>query len=206
MNKEITEESFQETIDRLKEMGIKIRGCCVRNMADSLIGTEKESLLDDIQQKARDYGLEEDLRKINVLKWYPFALNIAAIFSFYEVLGWTEEDIKTAGRNCPSSSAQLVFRTLAFSMSLEKSFKMLDHIWKSMIGVGEIESVELNTKEKYAIARIRNFPIHPFCCIFIEGFGEGFGKLLIEAEKYECKETKCPFRGDEYHEYFLTWE
>jgi hypothetical protein len=201
-----TKEDFEQTIERLKKMKARIRGCCIKSMVDSLLGTKEERLLPSIQQKVKEYGFKEDLKEISVLKWYPFTLIMASIFSFYEVLDWTEEDVKKAGRNCPRSSGQFVFRTLAFSMYLEGAFKMLNHIWKRLVGLGEIESVELNKQEKYAIARVRNFPVHPLCCVFLEGFGEGFGKFLIQAKKFWCKESKCSFKGDPYHEFILRWE
>ena len=208
MQDQKSKKDFKETIERLKKLEGKIRGCCLKTMIDSLLGSEKKEFLSAIQQKLTEYGFKEDLRKVSALKWYPASFIIAAIFSFYEVLNWRESDIREAGRNCPKSSAQLIFRisTSIYAVSLEKAFRMLSYFWKKLVNFGELESVELNEKEKYLIARLKNFPIHPLYCVFIEGFGEGLGKLIIKTKKIWCKETKCYFKGDSYHEFVARWE
>lgn len=202
------EEDFDKTIERLRKMEGKIRGCCLKSMVDFLLGSEKKKFLPDIQNKLAEYGFEEDLREVRTLTWYPVSYIIASLFSFYEVLDWGEEEIKQAGRNCPKSSAQIVFRisTSIYVISLEKAFTMLPSAWKKLVNFGSLKGFELNKKEKYLTARIRDFHVHPLYCKFIEGFGEGLGKVLIRSEKISCEERKCDFRGDPYHEFVVRWE
>jgi predicted hydrocarbon binding protein len=204
MQKEL-KDNFKKTIERLKSLEGNIRGCCLKSMVDALLEAKEEKFLPAIQQKLTEYGFEEDLRKIGALKWYPVAFIIASIFSFYEVLNWEESDIKEAGRNCPNSSAQILFRLSVYTISFEKVFQKLSYFWQKLVGLGELESVELNEEEKYGIVRIKKFPIHPLYCVFIKGFGEGFGKLLIKSEKVSVEETKCIHKGDKYHEFVVRW-
>jgi len=202
------EASFDKTIERLRKMEGKIRGCCLKSMVDFLMGSENKKFLPEIQNKLAEYGFEEDLREVKTLTWYPVSYIIASLFSFYEVLKWGEEEIKQAGRNCPKSSAQIVFRisTSIYVLSLKKAFTMLPSAWKKLVNFGSLKGFELNEKAKYLTARIRDFHVHPLYCKFIEGFGEGLGKVLIRSEKISCEERKCDFRGDPYHEFVVRWE
>jgi len=202
------EASFDKTIERLRKMEGKIRGCCLKSMVDFLMGSENKKFLPEIQNKLAEYGFEEDLREVKTLTWYPVSYIIASLFSFYEVLNWGEEEIKQAGRNCPKSSAQIVFRisTSIYVLSLKKAFTMLPSAWKKLVNFGSLKGFELNEKAKYLTARIRDFHVHPLYCKFIEGFGEGLGKVLIRSEKISCEERKCDFRGDPYHEFVVRWE
>ncbi|MBD3207846.1 MAG: hypothetical protein GF370_00100 [Candidatus Nealsonbacteria bacterium] len=199
---------FQKTIKRLKKMEGKIRGCCLKSMVDFLLSSEDKKFLPDIQNKLSEYGFKEDLRRVKTLTWYPVSYIIASLFSFYEILEWGDEEIRQAGRNCPKSSAQIVFRisTSIYVLSLEKAFAMLPSAWRKLVNFGNLKGFELNEKEKYLTARIRDFPVHPLYCKFIEGFGEGLGKVLIRSEKISCRERKCVFQGDSYHEFVVRWQ
>ena len=201
-------ESFKETIERLNEMKGKIRGCCLKTMVDFLLKSEDKKLLPDIQSKLAEYGFEEDLREVKILDWYPISYIIASFFSFYEVLDWGEEEIKQAGRNCPKSSALIMFRisTSIYVISMERAFAMLPSAYKKLVDFGSLEASELNKGERYFTARIKDFPVHPLYCKFIEGFGEGLWEVLTSSEEISCKERKCSFRGDPYHEFILKWE
>ncbi|MBD3208214.1 MAG: hypothetical protein GF370_02040 [Candidatus Nealsonbacteria bacterium] len=202
------EKDFQQTIERLKKMEGQIRGCCLKTMVDFLLKTEDKKFLPDIQNKLAEYGFDRDLREVKILNWYPVSYIIASFFSFYEVLDWGEEEVKQAGRNCPKSSALIMFRisTSIYVISMEKAFMMLPSAYKKLVNFGSLEASELNKEERYFTARIKDFPVHPLYCKFIEGFGEGLWEVLTSSEEISCKERKCNFRGGPYHEFILKWE
>ena len=208
MQNQELKENFKETVERLKKLEGKIRGCCLKTMVDSLLESKDKNSLPVIQKKLAEYGFKEDLKRVSALKWYPVSFIIASIFSFYEVLNWNESDMKEAGRNCPKSSAQLIFRIAmkSFAISIDKAFPLLNYFWRKLVDFGKLEGIELNKKGKCGIARITGFPIHPLYCVFIEGFGEALGKMIIKSEKISVKEVKCSLKGAPYHEFFIKWE
>ena len=58
--------------------------------------------------------------------------------------------------------------------------------------------------EKYAIARIENFELCPSHCCTLKGYFLSVVKMIL-GRPISCEETKCTFRGDEYHEFRITW-
>jgi len=89
------------------------------------------------------------------------------------------------------------------------SFKLIagevSKMWQKHYTIGSLEMPEFSKEKRYVILREKNFQVHPiYCNIHIGYFAKVCG-MVVKAEVITCKETKCMFQGDEYHEYLLTW-
>lgn len=196
---------FKLTIEKLKKMEGKVRGSCSESMIEYLKNIGKEDYLPKIEAKLKEYGFEEKIRKIDPLRWYPIAFEVALIFSIYEILDWKKEQLKELGRNIPKISF-IVRLLMKYFVSTERSYRAARVYWKKHFDSGEFQSVELNKKGKYILVRIKNFDLHPLYCIFLEGYLETMTNFIIKSKKIWTTETKCTFKDDPYHEYLMKWE
>ncbi len=64
--------------------------------------------------------------------------------------------------------------------------------------------VEHNSDKKYVVVRIKEFDLHPVFCRCLEGYFVTFA-TLVSGTKTKCKEIKCTFEGDGYHDYLIEY-
>ena len=76
--------------------------------------------------------------------------------------------------------------------------------WPRYYTVGLLEMPEFSEEKRYAILTLKDFKDHPLHCVLLRGY---FGKIaeMVVNNPIKCKETKCMFRGDSYHEFLMTW-
>jgi len=93
--------------------------------------------------------------------------------------------------------------------SVEQIFKSTPRLWARYFDIGLLETVDFHNIEKRGgsvILRIKNFKVHPFYCFYLSHFFIGITKLVDpRLKEIKIEETKCMFRGDNYHEYLLKW-
>lgn len=198
-------ENFKETIKRIAKEGYQTRGDLLILIEDYLRKKGLEKFFPKIKEKMAEYGYPLDSKEINIMGWYPLAMEIALIFSLVDVLKWTEKEIKILGKDFTRLS--FIEKILTkYLISPQVTFKASQLIWRKHMDKGELEGVELNEKEKYAIFRLKDFHIHPLYCQFLSGMLETFGDYVTGSKENICQETKCTFKGDSYHEFLIKWK
>ena len=60
-------------------------------------------------------------------------------------------------------------------------------------------------RSEISILRLKGFSLHPIYCIYLGGYFRGVTQMLVKTPRLTFEETKCTFRGDEYHEYLIKW-
>jgi hypothetical protein len=195
---------FEKTIEKLKKIEGKVRGSCSESIVKYLKRINKESYLPEIEEKLKKYGFEEKLAKIDPLKWYPIALEVALIFSAKEVLNWGEKEIRELGKNIPKMS-MMIRLLMKFLISLKVLFKKAPFYWEKHFNFGKLTVPEINEKEKYLLVKIENFDLHPLYCKFLEGYFETMLLFVSKTKNIEVKEIKCPFKGNSSHEFLFNW-
>jgi len=194
-----------ETVKRVAKTGAKTRGDLLIMAEDYLAEIGKKEYFPQIKEKMQEYGYPLDSKEINVMSWYPMAMEISFIFSLVEVLNWGEKEITKLGRDFTRIS--FIEKIVAkYLLSPQVTFEKANEIWRKHMDTGELESVELNEIEKYAIFRLKNFDIHPIYCQFLCGMLESFCDIVTKSKENLCRETKCTFRGADWHEFLITWK
>lgn len=198
-------ENFEETVNRLSETNWKVRGSGLKAITIYLEKRGKE-IIPKIEQRLARYNYSVKLKEFRALQWYSIALAAALLFSISEILDWREEEMREMGRAEPKVA--FLLRYLAkYLISPRRTYRTAAIFWKKTYNFGELETPEFNEKEKYGILRIRNFDLHPFFCRYLEGYIETASKFVIRgAKKVWCREEKCSFRGDPFHEFVTRWE
>lgn len=195
----------KEVVAELMKINGQTRGVAFKTDIDFVLKEKGEEGVRKVEEKLLEAGLEIKYKDIETMKFYPMGLRAISLLAIKEAFGFTKEDIKRMGLVAPKISLIIKF-FLQYFMSPQKVFKEVPKMWSRHHTVGEIEPIKFDEKNKESIIRIKNLKSHPIFCCFLTGYFSTIVKMMERTEKIKiCEETKCPFRGDEYHEYIIKW-
>ncbi len=177
-----------------------------RGILDTLIAIEKlfgEEERKKVEKaiKEEGYNILEMKKKINI----PVNSFIAFLILEKKILHLNEEKMREVARETAKISFLLKFVS-RFFVSLDMLAKNADNAWKKYYNCGELKIIDINKKEKKAVAEVRNFWGHPTHCRYLEGYLEEI-VFFVLGKKTKCREANCPFKNDgDVHRFLITWE
>jgi len=157
---------LKKEADKLMQIKGNTRGSDFKSLAAYILQKygEKEVLL--LEKKMEELGYPLHFNELDPLKWYPEGLNVLAIITAKHLFGW--KDLFEVG--CASMKLSVGIRLFVRLSSLERILKEASRTWRKFMDIGALEFVEYNKKEKYAVARIKDYKTHPDMCRFYAGF------------------------------------
>jgi len=134
----------------------------------------------------------------------PLSVRIASLLAIKKVFHLQDEQIKEIGRVATKSSffTKLVLRYL---VSIKKMAKEIPRHWERHFTIGLMEPCELHEDERFLIVRLKDFNAHTIFCTYLSGYIVGMIELIGNYTNITVQETKCQQRGEEYHEFRVTW-
>lgn len=169
-----------------------------------------------IINKAGEEGLkkvEEELQKMNCpfnyeeeadnMSFYPVGMRVLSIIAIAKAFEMDKEEVVKMGGNAPKFSLMIKF-FMRYFLSAEKIMEKAGEMWEKHYAVGKLESVEMNTEEKFIRARLYDINLHPIFCDYLIGYFSSVIKMGVGKEG-EGEEIKCVHRGDDYHEFTIKW-
>lgn len=142
-------------------------------------------------------------KEIKNMDFYPIGWLGVALVVMHKLFGFGEKEFQEMGKFEAKSS--LVIRLfMKYFVSLERVKKEAGRMWREYYTVGKLEVTELNKKERYILVRIENFKLHPFLCEVLKGYLMSIVKMIVNLDT-TCKEEKCVFKGDDYHQFRVSW-
>lgn len=202
----MTEKSLKEIADNLMKIKGNVKGEVIRTNFAYINDKKGEEGVRMAEEKLAELGYPLKFKEIKPLEWYPEALSALLVIVSKNIFNWTEADIFDMGNSAPKYSFIVVKILLKYFVSIKRVFEEAPRYWKRHFDYGELETVELNEKEKYAVVRAKGHQFHPLVCIYEAGYFLRILQFAIKSKKTSIKETKCTFKGDPYHEYVLRWE
>ena len=196
---------LKQEADRLMQIKCKTRGEGISGLADDIKNKYGIDGVTKIEERLKELGYPTVFKEIRLTGWYPEGLNVLVLLVAKEIFGWTESDLFEMGHRAPKLFliAKLYVRYFA---TATKTFQASGKFWKQFETCGELEPFKIDEKEKYAILRLKNFSGHPAFCPLLSGYFESATSFVTVSRRVISEETKCPFRGDPYHEYLVKWE
>lgn len=163
-------ESRQEVISRLISLG-NVSGSCTNAIFEYLELIGEKDRIPEILARTKEYGAEQVGTRVDPLKRYPIAQEMALIFASKDILGWNNEQVKELGRNIPRISfiAKLLLRYL---LTVETSKREGGKYWRRHFDFGELEVLSTDIQSGNYIVEVTGFDIHPTYCTFLCGFIE----------------------------------
>lgn len=137
------------------------------------------------------------------MDFYPVWLEALVLSGSKRLFHYDDKKFQEMGRFEPKVSF-LIRMFMKYFFSPERVAKEAPKIWRESYTIGDLEIAKFEPGKKEAIVHLKNFKLHPLQCQNLIGY---FASVLqmITGEPVVCRETKCVFKGDEYHEFVLTW-
>ena len=154
-----------------------------------------------VLEEMRKRGYNYDFRKMKKTEWLPAEVRKVFLEATMDALGWDEKRIFDMGVNAPKVS--LIMRYFfGLFLTVRKVFEAAPEMWRAHYSSGNLYFKLY--EEGHVIMVLENFDISPLFCEYLRGFFKGVANLT-KVKNMKVEETKCTFRGDEYHEYTFTW-
>lgn len=166
---------------------------------------EKNNEVEEILNVMKELGHPINLKEINSSKRYPIKIAILLFVVAKDIFDWKEEDVFEMGRYAPKISfiTKILLRNL---VSIKTIFNKAPDTWKNHYDFGSLEAVEIDEEKKYLVVRVKDFDVHPIMCPYHGGYFQAMAEFCIKEKQVNTKETKCIHRGDDYHEYLISWK
>ncbi|MBD3208368.1 MAG: hypothetical protein GF370_02865 [Candidatus Nealsonbacteria bacterium] len=192
-----------EEVRKLNELKGEARGAGLKNNIEFVIQKEGGGAVRKIEDEMEKVGYPIKYKRIKTLAFYPLSLEAALLLVINKLFDYNSDDFQEMGRFGAKSSLIIKLFTRYF-VSFERFKSKPPEMWKKYFSVGEVELQEFNEEEKYAVVELKDFKINKFHCSLLSGFFSSLLEMMI-GEKVIGEEAKCPFDGDDHHEFLLKW-
>ncbi len=195
----------KEEAEKLSRLKGKTKGSELITFANYIRELKGEEGLNSVEEKMEELGHPFRFNETKEMgQWYPEYINVLAILVAKHLFNWSKEDVFNFGYNSPKYSfLSKIF--IKYFASFRMAFEGAPRYWRKFVDVGEMEATEFNEEKKYSVLRLHNYLFHPIMCDYFAGFFLKIIENSVKSENVGIKETKCPYRGDSYHEYVISW-
>jgi uncharacterized protein YxjI len=193
-----------EDINKILNAEGEVRGVVFKTDRHFIIDREGEEGLKKVEEELRKmncpFNYEEEADNMS---FYPIGMRALSIIAIAKAFDLDRESVIKMGGNAPKFSLMIKF-FMRYFLSAEKIMEKAGEMWGKHYTVGKLESVEMNTEEKFIRARLYNVDLHPIFCDYLIGYFSSVIKMGV-GEEGKGEEVKCIHRGDDYHEFTIKW-
>jgi hypothetical protein len=195
----------KEEIEEIKKTKGNVSGEKFYTTFPYLERREKDNEVKQVLDAMKELGYPINLKEINSSKRYPIKISLLLFVVAKDIFNWKDEDIFEMGRYAPKVSfvTRILLRNL---VSIRTIFNKAPDTWKNHYDFGSLEAVEIDEEKRHLIVRVKDFNVHPIMCPYHGGYFQAMAEFCIKEKQVNTKETKCIHRGDDYHEYFISWK
>ncbi len=193
----------KEELEKLESLKGKVRGVSLKADGGFVLKELGEDGVKKLEKAMSDLGYPIVYSKIKEMDYYPIFLKAMTLVVLQRLFNFHEKDFVEMGRY--GSKVSLILRLFVkYFFSFERVMNEIPKIWRKYYTVGDLKVAEYNKERRYLIGRLYNFDFHPLECQYLKGYFPTVLRMIIRDEM-TCEETKCPHKGDDYHEFLLKW-
>lgn len=193
----------KKEFDELMQKEGKIRGVTLKTMGEYLLQEEGKISLGLLEKEINRLGYSFKFNQIETMEFYPLGLQAVILVLMKRMLGYDEEKFQEVGK--ANAKFSLIIRLfMKYFFSIKAMVDKVPQLWEKHYTVGKLKVADHNDEEKYIILRLSDFDLHPFHCQDLKGYFSIVTQMIVGKE-VDCQEKKCVHRGDDYHEFVLTW-
>jgi len=194
----------KEEFDELMRIEGEGRGLTFKNEAEYIFKKEGKSGLKKLEDTMVQLGYPIKYRKAKSMDFYPLGVEATTLLAIQRLFNYTDKDFQEMGKYEPKISDFVIRIFMGYLVSLQRAIKGVGAMWRKTFTVGDLKAVEYDLKKKYIVLRLEDFKVSKLHCQDLTGYFSGLLQMIVKT-KVACKETKCPFCGDNYHEFVLKW-
>ena len=193
----------KEIAKRFMAIKGEVRGVALKSHQDFILKEKGEEGLKKLEEEMARLGYPIKYKEIRITDFYPVGLEVVALLAIKKLFDFDEEKFEEIGI-FQSKISWIIKLFMKYFGSLEMLVDRAPDIWKKYYTIGDFKVVELNELKRYIVLRVENFKLHPLHCRHVKGYCYNVIKMVVK-KPVTCQEIKCPFRGDEYHEFLIKW-
>lgn len=194
------------TKEKAKElMGIKASsiGVAIKSDFEYILKKEGEYGLRKMEKEMERLGCEIKYKEIKELNFYPIGFQAIALLVIKKIFDYSDEEFVKIGRF--SFKLPTVIRIfMKYFGSLDLLAKQAPKMWNRYYTMGDLKIKEFDAMEGKIAIQVKNFSLTRLHCLTFEGYLSEIVKTVVK-KQVKAKETKCVFRGDNYHEFLVEW-
>ncbi len=161
--------------------------------------------IEAIDRRLAELGYSFDLESIKPMERYPDALSVLIILLIKETLVLSNEEVFEMGGATIRLSPLTKIMTRYF-LPVETVIKQASKYWERYLDIGRLEIAEFNKDKGYAVIRLFDYYFHPTTCFYHRGYFVQVARMSLGKKDIKSRETKCMYKGDPYHEHYLSWK
>lgn len=196
------EDLTEEIAKKLMEVKGEVKGVVFKTDAEFISREKGAEGLRKVENELKRIGYPIEYKNIKTMAYYPMGLRALSLLAIQQALNFSNEEIKRMGASAPKFSL-IIKLFLQYFLSVQKTAEKACEIWEGHYTAGQL-SAKSNEEEKYAILRLKDLTLHPLLCRYLEGYFSTIVQMVVKSP-VTSKETKCSFKGDDYHEFLLRW-
>ena len=193
----------KEELEKFSKIEGEVRGGAIRVYAEFILQEEGEEGLKKLEDAMAGLGFSIKYKKARAMDFFPIGFLGATLLSIKRLFDYDDQKFQEIGEFNVKASILLRF-LVKYLISLKRATKGLPIMWRKQLTVGNLRAVELNEKERYLVLRIEDYALHPLHCQVFKGYFLGSLQMIIR-KRGTCEETKCVFKGSDYHEFLIRW-
>ena len=202
------EELGEKLCQELMEIEGEARGINFKNDRDFVLRKKGRKGLAKLEAELKRLGCPIKYDQIDTYKFYPVGLRAISLLAIKKVFNMKDKDI---GDVCGFATyvSMMVKIYMKFFSSPEALVEKAPLIWREHFSIGEFSIDDQSVEKKYGVVRIKNFKVHPIFCRCLEGYFRSMAATIIQTKDPKtttCKEVKCEFKGDDFHEFLVKWQ
>lgn len=193
----------KEEVNKLMSLKGEVRGAGMKGYAEFILKEEDEEGLERLEKTMMKLGYPIKYRKMRAMKFFPIGLEALTLLAIKRLFNYDGEKLEEMGGL--SLKGSIITRLfMKYFTSPQRITKEAINIWRKGVTVGDLKVVEYNKDKKYSIIRLENFRLHPLHCHVVRGYLSSAFKMIFKGEA-QVEESKCIYRGDDYHEFLIKW-
>ncbi len=193
----------KEIADELMKIKGEVRGIALKSHVQFIVEEKGDGVFKKVENKMAELGQVVKYKSIRPMDFYPIGLEALTLLVVKELFNLSDEKLREIGEY--QSKISLIVKLFTkYFVSMRVVTQKAPIMWRKYYTVGDLKVTELNEAEKYLILEIKNFKVHSPHCRMLEGYFANIVKMIVNKQA-NCKEIKCPFKGDNYHEFIIKW-
>jgi len=197
-----------EELEKIMNLKGEIRGLALRNYKEYILRENKKEGLDKLEKALLSLGCPIKYENLKAMSFYPLWWSVVTFVLLRRLFHYDEKKFQEMGKFC-FKFPNIIRIWAKYLVSIERVAKSSAKMYRMYFTVGEITVPEYSKEKKYAILRLKNYPVYPIdsprdYCYFLTGYYSSIVRVVTGKET-TGEEIKCVHRGDEYHEFLIKW-
>ncbi len=193
----------RELAKKLMEIKGETRGVSFQADGEFILKEKGEEGLNRLEEKMAEVGCPIKYKEVKPMDFFPLGFRGVELLVIKELFNFDKEKIKEMGV-FQTKISLIVKLFMQYFGSVNMLAKQAPKMWRKYYTVGDLTIPEMSDENRYGIIKVENFALHPIHCQLLEGYFANIIKMVVNSP-VECEETKCTFRGDDYHEFAVKW-